>query len=97
MVVVTSGDEDWGMGTLRRSLAVVQECQRPRLEYCPKMPPALGVTEGCGVQWRDGNNGLSLDFGSRFTDTTWAKRCVKLPMTRTLPPKSASSHGIQRG
>lgn len=59
---MTSGDEDSGTGTLRRSLAVVQECQRPRLEYYPKMPPALGVPEGYRVQWGDGKNDLSLDL-----------------------------------
>ena len=92
--VVTSGDEDWGMGAVRRSLTVVQECQRPSLECCPKMPPALGVPEGCGLQWRDGKNGLSLDSGSRFTDTNWAER-HEAPRDRgcclpSLPPTKGS-------
>lgn len=60
----------------------MQEYKRPSLGHCPKMPPALGVPEECGVQWRDGANGLSLDSGPHFTAGPELRGARNSPPTR---------------
>ena len=51
------------MGTVRRILSVVQECQRPSLECCPKMPPALGVPKSVGFSGEMARMASALTLG----------------------------------